>query len=139
MLAARVVRLRIHGEFDSVLLRSSCSAQLTHEVRDDHQIDQQRETLPNAGMPDELVNFDGEQGCRRDDGEVLRPALAQCQADPFRKKNPGVDKRSHTEFPQPPIIQAGHFLQQFVNEMVVGIDLKSADPMLDQRRHVLVE
>jgi len=58
---------------------------------------------------------------------------------PSVKKNPGIDECANTQLFQPTIIQPRHFLQQFVNEMIVGIDLKNADPMLDQDRHIFVK
>src|ERR1700694_868266 len=119
--------------------RLSRPAKFAHQIGDDGEINHECEALADAGVFEEFVDFDGEQGRGRDDREIFSPALAQRQADAFGEKNRGIDKRAHAEFFQSAVVHNRQLRKKQLNVVTVGINLENVDPVFDHGCDVLVK
>src|SRR5438477_11556344 len=70
------------------------AAQFQDQIGNHGKIDHQGDAFANAAVFDEFIDFEREQRSSRNDGEIFSPALGQCQATAFAKKNGWINERA---------------------------------------------
>src|SRR5450755_2837285 len=90
-------------------------------------------------MLHEFIDFQWNQRTGGDDGDVLRPTLAQSQAGAFDKKQRRIEKSSSAQFSQFVLVDIGDFFEEQRDVSAVRIDAQQVQPVLKVCREVVVE
>ena len=101
-------------------------------------VDDEHEDLDRCWTVEDLVDLDGHERGRDDDGEPLGPAFHQPQTDAFGEEQACIDKTDNSEFPDLVGRNVGCFFNGMADEAAAGIEAEHRYPPFELRAHILV-
>ena len=114
-------------------------AQSVHEIDDGRDVDRDRKHPHERDAPRDLVDLEGNERARRDDGEILRPSLSFPEADAFDGEERPIEDGAEPERFRSPASEGGECIDEPIDEALAGRETEVEKPVRQTLERAMIE
>jgi hypothetical protein len=112
------------------VLCSGEPANFKDEIGDDGDVYEKEQGARKRWPVKELVNFERNESCGRDDGEEFGPAFAEKKPHALREEKSGIDEGSQAERAEFVRVHIGELFEKNIQVVIVRVNAKKVSPVL---------